>query len=73
MFGMFVVDMSTDSQIRPDFRYQLQQINEMLDQSLNHASIMTWGYFNEGPSALKDACPAYAACANVTETRDPTR
>lgn len=45
----------------------------MLDASLNHASIMTWGWFNEGPSDKPAACPAYAACAARARARDPTR
>lgn len=52
---------------------QLKQLDEMLDNALNHASIMTWGWFNEGPSDKKEACPGYAACTNLTRTRDPTR
>lgn len=54
-------------------KYQLQQLDEMLDASLNHPSIMTWGWFNEGPSDHQEACPAYAACAEHTRSRDPTR
>ena len=52
---------------------QLQQLGEMLDASLNHASIMAWGWFNEGPSQHEEACPAYAACADYVRVRDPTR
>ena len=40
-------------------KHQLTQLDEMMDASLNHASIMTWGWFNEGPSA--DANAWYAA------------
>ena len=29
-------------------KYQMQQLEEMLDNALNHASVMTWGWFNEG-------------------------
>ena len=45
----------------------------MLDASLNHASIMAWAWFNEGPSQHEEACPAYAACAQYVRARDPTR
>jgi len=45
----------------------------MLDASLNHASIMAWVWFNEGPSQHEEACPAYAACAAYVRARDPTR
>ena len=48
-------------------------LDQMLDASLNHASIMTWGWFNEGPSDKPAACPAYAACAARARARDPTR
>lgn len=54
-------------------KYQLQQLDEMLDMSLNHASIMTWGWFNEGPSKDPRACPAYKACSDRVHARDPTR
>ena len=54
-------------------KYELQQLDEMMDQSLNHPSIMTWAWFNEGPSTDEQACPAYAACADRAQTRDPTR
>ena len=39
-------------------KFQLQQLQEMLDNALNHASIFTWGWFNEGPSDDSRACPA---------------
>ena len=29
-------------------KYQLQQLAEMMDNALNHAAVMTWGWFNEG-------------------------
>merc|ERR1712050_645804 len=44
-----------------------------MDQSLNHPSIMTWAWFNEGPTDDERACPAYAACADRAEARDPSR
>mmetsp|Transcript_17243 Transcript_17243/g.51472 ORF Transcript_17243/g.51472 Transcript_17243/m.51472 type:complete len:663 (-) Transcript_17243:22-2010(-) len=52
---------------------QLEQLAQMLDNALNHASILTWGFFNEGPSSDAAACPGYAACANASRARDPTR
>jgi len=54
-------------------KYQLQQLEQMMDNALNHASIITWGWFNEGPSDKKEACPAYGACAAYARKRDPTR
>lgn len=53
-------------------KYQLQQVEEMLEASMNHPSIMVWAWFNEGPSDHQEACPAYAACARIAG-RDPTR
>ena len=44
-------------------KFQLQQLEQMLDNAMNHASILTWGWFNEGPSSEPKACPAYAANA----------
>lgn len=52
---------------------QLTQLNEMLDNAMNHAAVMAWGWFNEGPSNKAEACPGYAACTNLTRSRDPTR
>lgn len=58
----------------PDWmKLQLQQLDEMLDMSMNHASIMTWGWFNEGPSNREGACPGYQACSERAQQRDPTR
>eukprot|EP00929_Paragymnodinium_shiwhaense_P046435 TRINITY_DN23639_c0_g1_i1.p1 TRINITY_DN23639_c0_g1~~TRINITY_DN23639_c0_g1_i1.p1 ORF type:complete len:464 (+),score=91.85 TRINITY_DN23639_c0_g1_i1:234-1625(+) len=54
-------------------KFQLQQLNQMMDISMNHAAIMTWGWFNEGPSNSEKACPAYKACSDAALKRDPTR
>lgn len=54
-------------------KIQLQQLDEMMDLSMNHASIMTWGWFNEGPSNKADACVGYQACSEHAHARDPTR
>ena len=48
---------------RHQMKFQLQQLEQMLDNAMNHASILTWGWFNEGPSSEPKACPAYAANA----------
>lgn len=53
-------------------KYQLQQMEEMMEASMNHPSIMLWGWFNEGPSDDPKACPGYAACAQLA-AKDPTR
>ena len=54
-------------------RYQQQQLNEMLDNAMNHASVGMWGFFNEGPSDDSSACPAYQESADVIHARDFTR
>lgn len=54
-------------------KHQVQQLNEMMDNALNHASIMLWAFFNEGPSNKKTACIGYETCAKVIKERDPTR
>jgi beta-glucuronidase len=54
-------------------KYQTQQLNEMMDNAMNHASIMLWAFFNEGPSDHQEACVGYEACAQVIKKRDPTR
>ena len=52
---------------------QRRQLDEMLDNAMNHAAILTWGWFNEGPSDKEEACPAYAENAEHAATRDPSR
>jgi len=54
-------------------KVQLQQMEEMLDNALNHASIITWGFFNEGPSSDINACSGYKSCSDYARGRDPTR
>jgi beta-glucuronidase len=54
-------------------KFQAQQVNEMLDNALNHASVAIWGFFNEGPSDAIEACPAYEASSAILKARDPTR
>lgn len=54
-------------------KYQRQQINEMLDNAMNHASIAFWAFFNEGPSNKAEACPGYQASSDAVQARDTTR
>ncbi|KAG7352478.1 beta-galactosidase [Nitzschia inconspicua] len=54
-------------------KFQNQQINEMLDNAMNHASIAFWAFFNEGPSDKEDACPGYQASSDAIQARDDTR
>ena len=67
--GMSVKDLND-----PYWRYyQAQQMNEMLDNAMNHASIALWAFFNEGPSNSVDSCDAYQENSDIIHTRDPTR
>ena len=52
---------------------QVTQLEEMVYASASHPSIMTWGFFNEGPSTEKKACPAYKTCAETLQRLDSTR
>jgi beta-glucuronidase len=54
-------------------KYQLQQLDEMLDDAINHAAIMTWGWFNEGPSDKEEACSGYKENSERARQRDPSR
>lgn len=54
-------------------KLQLQQLDEMIDDAINHGSILTWGWFNEGPSDDEAACSGYRACSERATMRDPTR
>lgn len=52
---------------------QNQQINEMIDNAFNHASIAFWGFFNEGPSNHEEACDGYLASSKAIKSRDSSR
>jgi beta-glucuronidase len=54
-------------------QYQMQQLAEMVDNAMNHASVFTWGWFNEGPTNDAAACPAYRQCNDYARARDPGR
>ncbi|CAJ1949827.1 unnamed protein product [Cylindrotheca closterium] len=54
-------------------KYQAQQMNEMLDNAINHASIAIWAYFNEGPSGENASCPAYQMNTDLIKSRDTSR
>ncbi len=53
--------------------HQEQQMKEMLDSAMNHASIAFWAFFNEGPSSKADACPGYQASSDIIRSIDSTR
>eukprot|EP00756_Hemistasia_phaeocysticola_P006893 Hpha_TRINITY_DN14039_c0_g1::TRINITY_DN14039_c0_g1_i1::g.44274::m.44274/K01195/uidA, GUSB; beta-glucuronidase len=52
---------------------QLKQLHEMMDMSLNHPAILTWGWFNEGCSNDIECCSGYKACSDAARARDPSR
>eukprot|EP00980_Cylindrotheca_fusiformis_P000474 scaffold119_cov131-Cylindrotheca_fusiformis.AAC.4 len=62
-----------DTQDSYFLRYQAQQMREMLDNAMNHASIAFWGYFNEGPSQSSLACDAYRMNTDIIKARDNSR
>lgn len=62
-----------DTQDEYFLRYQAQQMKEMLDNAMNHASIAFWAYFNEGPSQSLSACDAYRMNTDTIKSRDPSR
>jgi beta-glucuronidase len=50
-------------------KYQIQSVNEMIDASINHPSVILHGFFNEGPSSSEDACIGYQAMASAVRSR----
>eukprot|EP00050_Salpingoeca_kvevrii_P002588 m.197425 g.197425 ORF g.197425 m.197425 type:complete len:621 (+) comp10645_c0_seq1:1304-3166(+) len=57
-------------------KYQIQAVNEMIDASINHPSVIFHAFYNEGPSDDKRACPGYNASASAIRARvgdPPTR
>ena len=57
-------------------RYQLIAVNEMIDASYNHPSVLLHGFYNEGPNNQAAACPGYNASAATIRARTgspPTR
>lgn len=50
-------------------KYQLQQVAEMVETSINHPSIIVHGFNNEGPSDKQAACPGYNQSANAIRER----
>lgn len=52
---------------------QLQALDETINASVNHPSVIMWGFLNEGEADSNDARPAYAALADFAKRRDSTR
>ena len=48
-------------------------MREMVEGAINHASIMAWGFFNEGPSDQETACHAYQSNAELIKSLDDSR
>lgn len=53
--------------------FQAHQLNEMIDNAMNHPSIAFWAFFNEGDSDIPEACQAYQMSAEIIKSRDITR
>jgi beta-glucuronidase len=53
--------------------FQALQLNEMMDNAMNHPSIAFWAFFNEGDSDIPEACQAYEMCSEVIKSRDTSR
>ena len=52
---------------------QMLQLEQMVNASANHPSIFVWGFWNEGPSDDKDACPGYNKNVEKLQALDSTR
>jgi len=67
----------TENLVNPYFmKYQIQAVNEMIDASINHPSVILHAFYNEGPSNDAKACPGYDASATAIKKRvgtPPTR
>ena len=57
---------------RHDGRYQLDAVNEMMDASYNHPSVILHAFYNEGPNDTPAACPGYNASAAAIRARTGT-
>lgn len=52
---------------------QLLALEETMNASANHPSVIMWGFLNEAESDSVDARPAHKALANLARSRDSTR
>jgi beta-glucuronidase len=52
---------------------QRDHLDEMLDASFNHPSIVLWGVLNEGDSSEAECRPAFASLLSHVKARDPHR
>jgi beta-glucuronidase len=52
---------------------ELGSVDAMVDGSINHPSVILWGFFNEGESDSQAASASYAAMAAAFRDRDRTR
>jgi beta-glucuronidase len=53
--------------------FQALQLNEMMDNAMNHPSIAFWAFFNEGDSDIPEACQAYEMSSEIIKSRDSSR
>lgn len=52
---------------------QEEQTRRMVQTSINHPSVILWGFLNEGASDHPDSRPLYARLARAIREEDPTR
>lgn len=52
---------------------QLQALDETIDASVNHPSVIIWGFLNEGEANVRAAREAYQQLAKFTKLKDPSR
>eukprot|EP00049_Salpingoeca_infusionum_P004894 m.85133 g.85133 ORF g.85133 m.85133 type:complete len:621 (+) comp12776_c0_seq3:137-1999(+) len=50
-------------------KFQVQAVNEMVSASINHPSVILHGFYNEGPSDKRSACPGYNTSAEAIRER----
>ncbi|CAE7041730.1 unnamed protein product [Symbiodinium sp. CCMP2456] len=52
---------------------QLRALDETIDASVNHPSVIIWGFLNEGEANVRAAREAYQQLAKFTKLKDPSR
>eukprot|EP00930_Biecheleria_cincta_P001436 TRINITY_DN102580_c0_g1_i1.p1 TRINITY_DN102580_c0_g1~~TRINITY_DN102580_c0_g1_i1.p1 ORF type:complete len:912 (-),score=162.07 TRINITY_DN102580_c0_g1_i1:72-2807(-) len=52
---------------------QLQALDETIDASINHASVIMWGFLNEGETTSVESRSAYQQLASFARAKDSSR
>ncbi|CAK0812961.1 unnamed protein product [Prorocentrum cordatum] len=52
---------------------QMDSLEEMINASVNHPSVIFWGFLNEGEADVPEARLAYQALRDMAKDLDPTR